>query len=944
MAFLLWPDSSEAQARTNLRNLLHALRQALPDPDRFLSADTQTLQWRPEAPFTLDVIDFENCVTQASTSTSLRNAVDLYQGDLLLDCYDDWIQPDRERLQEQFIEALERLILLLEQEHDNRSAIRYAERLLHQDPLRESTYRHLMRLYAQSGDRLGVMRVFQTCIIALKRELNVEVSPATQAAYAQWVQMEISPALNTEVLFKSRSSNLPIPLTTFIGREKQISDLRQLLLQSSASQLRSRLITLTGAGGCGKTRLAIEAASNLVDTFQYGVYFVDLASLSDPLLVPQAVAAVFGLPEQKEHSLMETLTDYLGVKEMLLILDNCEHLLGACALLVETLLHACSHLQILATSRERLNITGETIWFVPPLSLPDAQEEESFEALKQSEVVRLFVERASAVFPTFALSRQNAASVLQICRRLDGMPLAIELAAARVRALSVEQIAARLNDRFRLLSGGSRTVLPRHQGLWDLIDWSYKLLPVPERLLLRRLAVFSGGWTLEAAEAICTGEGIESNQVLDLLTHLVDVSMITYDPLETMTRFHMYESIREYGQERLREADETHWVCLRHLEYFLWWTESREPELRGPQQLQVLGQLENDLDNLRTALDWSLRNASAQPGAGLRLAAALTWFWFMKGYFYEGRTWLEKAQRESIPGTISSSPFYAKAISNIGVLSILQNDYMAAIPWLEQGISMWQTLGDELNLALIRTYWVYLIWMKGERAMARALWTEDTAVLRKQNDCWGLSWSLAWMARGAREVGDFVMARPLYMESASLLREVGDEWTYAIVISHLGLIELALGNLASARTMVEMRLAIGRKLNSNLHISTSHLWLGEIAQQEGDLERAAEHYKESLRISRQFGDSSGKGVRLEGLAWVYGARGQWQRAVRLYAVAERLYERYNKLEMQDESSSLRRNIEKARAHLDDVTFTSAWVEGQALTFEEAIDEALESEI
>ncbi len=943
LAFLLWPDSSETQARTNLRNLLHTLRQALPNADRFLSADAQTLQWHPDAPFTLDVAEFEKAVSQANSSTSLREAVDLYPGELLPDCYDDWIQPERERLHEIFIEALERLVMLLEQQHDYRAAIRYAERLLHQDPLREETYRLLMRLYAQGGDRLGVVRVYQTCSNVLKRELDTKVSDATRAAYEQLVQKEISPVSSPELPPKERSNNLPIPLTSFIGREKQIVDLRQFLLERFASRPRTRLLTLTGSGGCGKTRLAIEVTSSLVGTFKDGVWFVELAPLSDPTFVPQAIATVLGVHEQQGWTLVETLAGSLETKEILLILDNCEHLLDACARLAERLLQACSRLQILVTSRERLNIPGETVWLVPPLSLPDAQTPESFEELQRSEAVRLLVERATSVFPTFQLNRQNVESIFRICQRLDGMPLAIELAAARVSALSIEQISARLDDRFRLLTGGSRTALPRHRTLWDLLEWSYELLPESERVLLRRLVVFSGGWTLEAAEAVCTGEGLESGHVLNLLTHLVDASLITYDPSETVTRYHMYESIREYGWERLHEAEEEQRLRLRYLEYFLQFVESLEPELRGPKQLQGLDRLEADLDNLRAALEWSLRNDDPQQAISLRLAAAMTWFWLMKGYLFEGRTWLERALQNRMNEASEPSAPLAKALCDLGWLAMWKGDYRAAYDWLERGISMWQSLGDERNVAYARTHWAYLLWSRGDRALAGGLWEADAAVLRKRNDQWGLGWLVAWQARAAREANDFEAAQHFYAESARLLQEAGDEWAYAIVISHLGAIELAQGNYASARAMFEVRLAIGQKLKSNTHINMSHAYLGEVAKQEGDAERAALHFKEYLHLNRKVGfDYYGTSDALAGLAWALSVQGQWRKAVVLYTVANRLGARFGMVNPQDGTSILfAPELASACAHLDEETLAGARAEGQALTLEEAIDEALE---
>jgi predicted ATPase len=445
----------------------------------------------------------------------------------LPDCYDDWIQPDRERLRELLLEALERLIWLLEQEQEYSSAIRYAERLLHQDPLREETYRQLMRLHALSGDRMGVARVYQTCVNVLKRELDVEVSPKTQEAYQQFVQMEIPPTPFAGVPLNPRITNLPIPLTSFIGREQQIDELRQLLLQRSDKGVTTRLLTLTGPGGCGKTRLALEVAAGFVDSYNDGVWLVELAALSDPILIPQTVATVFNLHEYQKDSIINALVDYLTAREILLILDNCEHLLDSCAQLIQSLLQGCPKVQILATSRERMNIPGETIWLVPPLSLPDSQDLGASAGWKQSEAIRLFIERAISSLPTFEVNQLNAGKVMEICRRLDGIPLAIELAAARINVITIDEIAERLQDRFALLTGGSRTALPKHQTLRATMDWSYELLSENERAMLRGLSVFAGGWTLEAAEAIQACDG----QIFQVLGIKSGAGQLTRNPV-----------------------------------------------------------------------------------------------------------------------------------------------------------------------------------------------------------------------------------------------------------------------------------------------------------------------------------------------------------------------------------------------------------------------------
>src|SRR5829696_1005005 len=336
-------------------------------------------------------------------------------------------------------------------------------------------------------------------------------------------------------------NNLPSALSSFVGREKEIAEVRRLLEDT-------RLLTLTGAGGCGKTRLALAAADELVEKFDEGVWMVDLAPLADPSLVPQAVASTLGVREQPGRSLTETLSGYLGSRKVLLVLDNCEHLVEACAKLAEVLLRSCPELRVLATSREALGITGEVTWLVPSLSLPDLRHLPAFESLPQYESARLFLERTAAVKPTFVLSEQNAGAVAQICYRLDGIPLAIELAAARRKVLSVEQIAERLEDTFGLLSAGGRTAVPRHRTLHATMDWSHELLPEEERALFRCLSVFAGGFTLEAVESVCAGEDLRSDEVLELLSHLVDKSLVMVREESGEARYRLLETVRQYGR------------------------------------------------------------------------------------------------------------------------------------------------------------------------------------------------------------------------------------------------------------------------------------------------------------------------------------------------------------------------------------------------------------
>jgi non-specific serine/threonine protein kinase len=476
--------------------------------------------------------------------------------------------------------------------------------------------------------------------------------------------------------------NLPLPLTSFVGRDTAIAEVTRLLSTT-------RLLTLTGAGGCGKSRLALRIGEEVRRAYADGAWLVELAALSDPTLLPHTVASALGVREAPGRPLLDLLTAYLRGRSLLLILDNCEHLVAACAPLAETLLRACPGLTILATSRHVLGVAGETAWRVPSLAVPDLHSPPPLERLVHYEAVQLFIDRATAAQPGLQVTQQNAPAVARICHHLDGIPLAIELAAARARVFAVEQIAARLDDRFRLLTAGPRTALPRQQSLGATVDWSYALLSEPERALLRRLAVCAGGWTFEAAEVVAAGDGVQPYAVLDLLAQLVDKSLVIAEERRGAVRYRLLETIREYACDRLQAAGEAAGTRDRHRAYFLALAEEAEPQLRGAESQRFLDRLEEEHANLRVALEWAL--ASPDGGeAALRLSGALAWFWWLRSYHDEGWRWLERA----LAGAPEASAARMKALHGAGYLAHHRRDSALARALLGESLAIARALDD----------------------------------------------------------------------------------------------------------------------------------------------------------------------------------------------------------------------------------------------------------
>ncbi|MFL5590073.1 MAG: tetratricopeptide repeat protein [Ktedonobacteraceae bacterium] len=726
-------------------------------------------------------------------------------------------------------------------------------------------------------------------------------------------------------------NNLPTQLSSFIGRERAIAELKSLLSTT-------RLLTLTGAGGSGKTRLALQVATTLLAEFEHGVWWVELASLTDPVLVPQQVASSLGLSEQPGRSLMDTLTGALQPRKPLLVLDNCEHLVAACAHLVETLLRSCPGLHILTTSREAFNIPGETIWLVPSLGVPDAYHLPPIEGLVKYESVQLFIERATSVLPAFRLTQENAPVLVQVCHRLDGLPLAIELAAARVKVLSLEQIATRLDHSYRLLAGGSRTALPRQQTLQATIEWSYHLLPEKERILFRRLSVFLGSFALEAAEAVCAGNGLKQDEVLDLLSHLVDKSLVAVTQRSGEARYRLLETIRQYAQEKLHEFGEAAPMRRNHRDWYARLAEQAKAETLEARQGSWFERLEAEHENLRVALGWSLDQQEAETAA--RIGAGIFRFWLLRGYISEGRLWMERA----LSGFSEKNAVRAQALNVAVVLTIQQDDSKRAKTLAEESLDLCRELADrkETGYALNTLGW--LAHNEGDYAGAVTFFEESLALFRELGQKHDIALVLSSLGLTVLSLGEYERAAALCEESLAISRERGDPSSIASVLTNLGIITLARGDVERAKELCEESLARRKTLVDKGGCAHTLTILGRIALIQGDDERATACYKESLTLRLETGEKEGIATALEGLAAVAGMQGQPVRAVRLYGSAQSLRTMLGAPLTPIDRSSYEQTVAAVRALFDEPTFLNAWTEGQAMPLVEAIAEAAQVKV
>ena len=949
----LWPDSGRKAASNSLRSTLHTARKVLGPAmgSRYLASEDESLVLCPEGDLSVDVDAFEQAAATARGAkepATYRAALDLYEGDLLPENrYEEWTEDRREELRQLYLALLVELAGLHEKRDEHGLAIEALRKATAKESTLEEAHVALIRLHAISGRPERALAQYERLRDVLSRGLGTQ-----PAASSRRLRDEIA-AGNLPMTPSVRSSqedepigagkhNLPAPRTSFVGREREMVEVKRILAMT-------RLLTLTGAGGSGKTRLALEVARDLVSIYPDGAWLVTLAELSEGDLVARAVATALQVPERPGQPLTDTLVEALEAKELLLVLDNCEHLVEAAARLVDTLLDSCPHLAVLATSREPLGISGEVNWSVPLLSLPAKADEKSngeatIEGLMLSEAVRLFLDRARLRLPDFQLTQQNAGAVAMVCRKLGGIPLAIELATARMGTLAVEQVAQRLEVSLDILGSANRTAAPRQQTLRATIDWSYELLAEVEQKLFERFSVFAGGWTLEAAEAVCSDGVVEQGDVLDLLGGLVDKSLVVAGAATSgAIRYRMLEPIRQYAWEKLEQNGETDEVRDRHAAFFLALAERAEPELARPRQSAWLERLEGEHDNLREALSWDLGHEEGEQA--LRLGAALWRFWHVRGYLSEGISWMERVLAEGEP---AASPVRVKALEGMGWLTQYQGDAERARATYEGMLRLSRELGDKGNIATALNSLGTVAVQQGDNERARTLLQENLEVIEELEEGspatklkrFHASNLLGYLA--INEDGDYARAMALLQESLALARETGDTYLVGTTLANLGHPALLHGDYEKAKLLSEEALELAHELGSSgvEFACTALLNLGLAELSLGEHERAMGSFREALQMCQDIGRKLQVIENLEGMAGLAEALGEATKAAHLWGAAQGSREVIGISLTLGETALHEPYLASARSRLGEKAWEEALAEGRAMSLEEATEYAL----
>jgi predicted ATPase/DNA-binding SARP family transcriptional activator len=925
---LLWPDQELENPDNSLSQALYAARRTLGGATRnstepYLQRQGEMVTLAPETAVWVDVEAFEAAAASARRSqdpAAYRAALALYTGPLLPeDQYEEWVNGRAEALKRVYLRLLTGLAATHEASGAYEEAIAPLLRAVELDPTGEGAHVALMRLYTLAGQRPMALQRYEALRRTLRDELGVEPQPASVRLYEDIIAGRYPPDADTRAAASTgepaHATNLPQRMSRFIGRARELDEIGRLLDGAP-------IVTLAGPGGSGKTRLALEAAETLAPRYPGGVWLIELAGIERPSAIPQALAAALGVIEQPGRPLMETITAALASDHALLLLDNCEHLIGACAELAETLARACPSLRLLCTSREPLHIPGEIVWRLSSLSLPSSEPETSLEGALASESIQLFVDRARALAPGFTLDERNAPAIIRICRRLDGLPLAIELAAARVGTLAVEHIAERLDDGLGALGRGSRTGPTRQQTLTAALDWSYGLLSERERGLFRRLAVFPSGFDLEAAEWIArwisagsSDERAADDDTLDALASLVDKSLVVMDESAGAARYRLLEPLRQYAEARLKARGELAVACARRRDWGQALAERADGELWGEEHSAAVGRLEAEYAALRATLEWLL-SQQGEARSGARLIAALWQFWLLRGMFTEGRYWLERLLARM-------SEQSAEALIALFGLTLRQGDYAsgAAREAAERSVAIYRALGDGEGTGRALRMLGVQAYMTGDFARAGQTFEESLSLARAAGDVAGQGLALhelgalAW-ARGAyaeasermegalaqlRAAEDYPRAAvallnlglapydaepdaPLVNEETwVLLRALSGAALVGYTLAHLGALARAQGDFHRARARLEESVAWLRRCGDQAGLAQALGQMGALARVQGDYRRARALLDDSLALRRQLGDRRGVGMTGANLGLLALAEGDYAEATARFA-------------------------------------------------------------
>ncbi|MDX2008177.1 MAG: tetratricopeptide repeat protein [Meiothermus sp.] len=920
----LWPDLEEKAAMNNLhQNLHHARRLLEPELDRgarprFLVFEHDTVVLCARGDLEVDYISFKSLLAQARRTPQVSTyeaAVELYSGDLLPeDVYQDWTEPQRDEARTLYLEALLELAGLLEAEGSLARACHHLEAAVAKERTHEAAHLALMRIYARSGRRMEAVQQFQTLREALVQELGEEPDPATRAVYDEILQKlpdlpELLPQASAD---PATGGYVPAALTPLIGREEQQEEILQLLGAT-------RSLTLTGAGGSGKTRLALELASRLQPNYPGGVWWIELTSLNDPKLILPTVAQTLGASNPSKPA-FETLVEHLKGRKALLVLDNCEHLIEGCAEAAVKLLRALPGLQLLSTSREPLSIAGEIAWTMPLLEVPRLEGGLGLEELGRLESVRLLVERVRQNNPRFALTSQNAPSVVQICRRLEGLPLALELAAARVGMLTLEQIAARLDNSLSLLTRGKRGETRHHQTLEAALEWSYNLLGQAERDLFVRLSVFVGGWTFEAAETVAAetvaaenpGGRPEPGDPTELLARLERSSMVIVNQSEGAVRFRMLEPVRQFGFARLEGQGLAEAVKARVLDFYLGQAQAIAPKLSGPDQAAWYRHLSSEYENLRAVLSWSNPGRLEQ---GLALAASLWRFFQVKGHAKEVLAWLEEAL--PLAGEVSAA-VRADAHNAAGIMARTCGLYAQSDRYYQTSLALRRELGHRRGEAVALNNLGVNARDQEDYARVEHYCAESLKIAREIGDRPLEALGLMNMGTALQRLGNNQAAEEHFRQGLEISSSLGDRRVMSNLLNYLGTLAKAKSDWPQARQLFEQSLSINRELDDFWGIAISAHYLAALHLERGEYPQTRQMLLESLTHYRKAGVRHGLEDGFETLARLTQQLGRPEQAAWAWGVVERLDQEIGKVDL----AAPRPERQKVYAALEEALGTS----------------------